>query len=302
MDANRSARVSESRAPDGPGDATLVEQLCSADDDGFPALMERVRADGDPAISTLLAIVGDEVTEPEIETPAWNACLRNAVRVLAARRHVDAIEPMVAWLLRPEPVGVVRVALNRALIDYGEPAFGPLIDAYARTHDPELRVRLCSPLARLQKRDPRVFDALNECLRHDPARVAELIADYGDPRAIPVLSAVLDDYDPNTAETASDAAGTLYALEYALDRLNHRLTSVQAAKCKAAYRWAETVQAQEAYHDQDEHSIADESRVTGHSSTPSPGALANQRARERKRRVRGKRRRKQQKASRKRNR
>jgi hypothetical protein len=58
---------------------------------------------------------------------------------------------------------------------------------------------LCAILARLGVHDPRIFDLLDAVLDEDPPYGAMLLADYGDPRALPRLRDHIAGYRPSEA-------------------------------------------------------------------------------------------------------
>jgi hypothetical protein len=116
------------------------------------------------------------------------------------RRDVAAIGPMLRALGRLDWASDMHERIVARLPDFGSALIEPAVAALA-TDDLELRDLYCSLLARLNARDERIFDALNEAWERDNLIGAQLFVDYGDARALPLIERALLVFAGDIADT-----------------------------------------------------------------------------------------------------
>lgn len=213
-------------------DFELLAQLRAGDDAVALALQA-----GSAGIPTLLAMVGGEAGLDRSDSADLSA-LAGAIFALGWSGDARAVEPLCAALrerpLDPEVGSQVAWALQK--LD------APPVDLYLALLDEQTDASQCAwlyaALARAGRRDERILGRLLEYLDQRPAEAAELLADYGDRRAIEPLRQALEAYEPDAAESPFAAAATLHAYDSALDRFDHRLSAQLRAGCDAVYRAA----------------------------------------------------------------
>jgi hypothetical protein len=141
---------------------------------------------------------------------------------------------MIRILRETDPDTWTHGQVTRLMPQFGVAALEPLLAAHAASIDPEFRKDCCSVLAKLGLRDDRIFQALIEGMEHNPDAGAMWVAEYGDPRALPLLSAALNRFeesrDPNPF-----ANHAVIELEDAIRRLGGTLTPAQQRKAQRIF-------------------------------------------------------------------
>lgn len=162
-----------------------LEQLRETAENLPTALRERILALGADAVPELIAIMLDEDLGGE-GTPADGWPPIHAVDLLADLGAVEAIEPMLDVLEQTEDDDIVHDRILLRLPSFGasllEPALSRLDDA-----DEVFRSELLSVLAESRVRDERVFALIRSLFDEDAAFAAIEAAEYGDPRALPLI-------------------------------------------------------------------------------------------------------------------
>jgi SEC-C motif-containing protein len=205
----------------------LVRLLIDAGRDLPPRLRERILAFGPAVIPPLVALMENE--ELSLDTApgeGWGPI--HAVELLGELRAPEATGPMLRLLAETEWDTIIHDRLLQALPRLGPEALEPTLAAYAAATDPYLRGNYCSVLANLGVRDDRIYAALLEDLDRDLVLGAGHFAEYGDPRALPVLTAALDQYESQGDEVFANQG--LIELAAAIEDLGGELTPVQREK------------------------------------------------------------------------
>jgi hypothetical protein len=214
---------------DAAGDAqSLVRLLIDAGKEVPPRLQERILTFGPEVIPPLLDMMQDE--ELSLDTaPGEGWAPIHAVDLLAELRPELAVEPMVRLLLESDWDLIIHGQLQRAIQQLGGAALEPTLTAYAETADPDQRRALTHVLSGLKVHDDRIYDILAAELREDPELGAMHFAEYGDPRALPLLLAALDAYG---GVPRDDLWGNhaLIELRAAIEELGGALTPEQQEK------------------------------------------------------------------------
>jgi hypothetical protein len=205
----------------------LVRLLIDAGQHLPPRLRQRILTFGPTVVAPLVALMEDE--ELSFDTApgeGWGPI--HAVDLLGELRAEEAIEPMVRLLAETDWDTIIHDRLLQALPRLGPPALEPTLAAYAAATDPHLRSHYCSVLANLGVRDDRIYAALLEDLDRDLVLGSGHLAEYGDPRALPVLIAALDRFESQGDEPFANQG--LIELEAAIEDLGGELTPEQREK------------------------------------------------------------------------
>src|SRR5712692_237845 len=167
---------------------TLVRLLIDAGEELPPRLRERILALGPAAVPPLVALMENE--ELSLETaPGEGWAPIHAVDLLVETGASEAIQPMLSLLEETDWDTILYDRVLQGLPRLGQAALEPTLAAYAATTDPDLQRSLVSMLAALKVRDDRIYEILTGMLQENPEYGAMSLADYGDPRALPLLSA-----------------------------------------------------------------------------------------------------------------
>ncbi len=152
--------------------------------------------------------------------------------ILSATRGGDLEALLLAYQQVP-PGDWLHEELGRALIGLGPILVDPALDLWAEADSHEERGALAGLLAACGTRDPRILEILVVGLGEAPGPAALQLARYGDPAALPSLSAALD------ALALTPEAADLEGLVYAIEELGGVLTPAQAEKWEAIARLRE---------------------------------------------------------------
>jgi hypothetical protein len=143
----------------------------------------------------LIDLLEDEELSWE-ESPGGGWAPVHAVELLGELGATEAIEPMLRQLVESDWESYLHDRLLVTLPKLGAGVAEPALAAHEAATDPEVRGSLCSVLAELGMRDERIYQALVEDFQRDPVLGAMHFAEYGDRRALPLLLAELDQYEP----------------------------------------------------------------------------------------------------------
>jgi hypothetical protein len=215
-----------------PGSIRLVALLAG----DRPWLSDATRAEvlslgAERAGRIVSAIVEEELASPDGDPTALNATI-----LAFALGLEQAIPVLVRCVERLEPDAPLARAAGAALTRMGPRATEALLDAFERAPATR-RERIAVALTRTRAHGDRVLDALEGMLDHDPSHGPMLLADYGDPRAIPRLAEALD-RAPLCPPSATDPLPNedVLGLAMAIEELGGALTRDQEAKRAGALR------------------------------------------------------------------
>jgi HEAT repeat protein len=205
----------------------LVRLLIDAGEDLPPRLRERILAFGPEVIPPLVALAEDEALSlATAPGEGWGPI--HAVDLLADLHAEAAVQPMLSLLANTEWMTIIHGRVIQGLPRLGPPVLEPALAAYAGTSDPDLRRSLASVLAELKVHDERVYQILTGELEENLELGAMHLAEYGDPRALPLLSAAIDRYESRGDQIMINHA--LVELRAAIEDLGGELTPEQRAK------------------------------------------------------------------------
>jgi hypothetical protein len=210
-----------------PDAEALVRLLIDAGKDLPPPLSERILTFGPEVIPPLVALAEDEALSLET-APGEGWAPIHAVDLLAELRAEAAIQPMLRLLAEAEWMTIIHDRVIQGLPRLGPAVLEPALAAYAETSDPDLRRGLASVLAALKVHDERVYLIMTGELEANLELGAMHLAEYGDPHALPLLSAAIDRYESRGDQFMANHA--LVELRAAIEDLGGELTPEQRAK------------------------------------------------------------------------
>jgi hypothetical protein len=195
-----------------------------------PRLRERILAFGPEVVPPLIALAEDEALARE-DAPGEGFAPVHAIELLGELGAAEAVGPMLRVLAEEEPGTYLQEQALAALPKLGAAVIEPALAAHAASTDPMTRLSFRGVLAKLGARDERIYQLLVEALQRDllDGMTAMQLADYGDPRALPLLSRALDLYEFSTGEDLM-ANHAVIELEDAIRRLGGELTPEQQEK------------------------------------------------------------------------
>jgi hypothetical protein len=172
-----------------------------------PPLREAILAHGGAAVAPLLAIFRDEsLTEKDDPGEGWAPI--HAVGLLADLKDPAAIEPMLDMLEETDWDLIIHDRIVIRLPDFGRMALEPLLARIDETEDDARHSTLCSILSELGVKDERAFQALCDAFESDVILGASSLAQYGDPRGLPMIGDAIEEFDIRW-----DSPAPVYGLE-----------------------------------------------------------------------------------------
>jgi hypothetical protein len=106
------------------------------------------------------------------------------------------VSALLSALIRGDLDEILSNKIAVRLPELGQAVFEPAVQLMLSTTDEEKRDVLCSIIAQLGVRDERVFDWCKERFERDPVIGSISLADYGDERALPLLRAAIEGFEP----------------------------------------------------------------------------------------------------------
>lgn len=197
----------------------LIERLFDGDERLPAKVKARIVALGEAAVAPLMAIAGDDALLME-ESRGDGMAPVHALALLGELRAEAAIPRMIAIVAGGDADDYAVNAAALALRKMGAAALEPCLAAYAaETRDDQLGL-FAGALAELGVRDERVWQILLAELEREPVVAAMHFAEYGDARALPLVSALFDREGLDRFDIVELAA--------AIERLGGALTPAQA--------------------------------------------------------------------------
>jgi hypothetical protein len=212
-------------------DGDLVAQLVGAGERLAESVGERILRRGREVVPALVEILNDEGLARD-DAPGGGHAPIHAATLLGELEAGEAIEPMLRVLARCDPMDVLYSALIHALRSLGARVLEPALAAHASAESEDQRGAIANVLSGLGAHDDRILSILLRMLGADVELGAGLLAEYGDPAALPQLGAALDGCE-------LDARGgflvnhEVIELEAAIEELGGALTEEQKGKVRA---------------------------------------------------------------------
>ncbi len=238
-------------------DGDLVAQLVSAGERLTESVTGPIVRRGRDVIPALIEILEDDELAQGDAAGGGYAPI-HAATLLGELRAGEAIEPMLRVLARCDPMDILYSTLIHALESLGARVLEPALAAHAAAESEDQRAAIVNVLAGLDVRDDRIFAILLRMLEDDVELGAGLLAEYGDPAALPHLGAALDGCE-------LDVRGGLLVnqevieLEAATEELGGALSEQQEGKVRAVKAARDEARAPlQAIGAPDEHDVDDD--------------------------------------------
>jgi hypothetical protein len=139
---------------------------------------------------------------------------------------------MLRVLARCDPLDILYSELIHRLEELGPPVLEPALAALSIAANDDAREGIESVLAGLRVRDDRILRVLLARLAANVELGAILLGQYGDPAALPQLSAALDGCEPDP-DGGILGCSDVVELEASISDLGGTLTPAQALKVQA---------------------------------------------------------------------
>lgn len=209
----------------------LLAQLASGGERLAVPVARAIRGLGRGAIPALVEILEDEELA-QSDAPGGGYAPIHAATMLRDLGAGEAIEPMFRILARCDPMDALYSALIDALESLGPPVLEPALAAHAAARSEDQRTAVAEVLSGLRVRDDRILPILLQALEEDVELGAGLLAEYGDPAALPHLTAALDacEVDPRGGLLVNQ---DVVELEAAIEDLGGSLSAGQQGKVRA---------------------------------------------------------------------
>jgi len=171
--------------------ADVVARLVNAGERLPGSAAEALLRCGREVVPMLVEVLEDRALAQR-DAPGGGYAPIHAARVLRDLEASEAIEPMLRVLARCDAMDLLYSALVEALGSFGSPVLEPALAVHAAGESEDQRSAIADVLSRLSVRDRRVLAVLLRMLEDDVVLGAGLLAEYGDPAALPHLGAALD--------------------------------------------------------------------------------------------------------------
>ena len=183
---------------------------------------------GPAAVPPLIEILVDDWLELP-ESPGGGFARGHAATLLADLGAVDTVDVLIDALRSSDPLSATQTGVEEALRGLVSAALDRILVAFDEEDDPDVRMSLADALSHSTDRDPRIMQALLSYLREEPDFAAGCLAEYGDPAALPALSAQLSSISTD-GDSLQIAIREVIELCYAIESLDGTLTPMQEAK------------------------------------------------------------------------
>lgn len=217
---------------------SIPAQLAAAGENLPETLRTSIIGLGHEIIPELIAILENDALAMH-DAPGSGHVPIHAAELLSDLGAIESAEPMLRVLSRCDWLDILHSALTHALESFGAAVLEPGLKSYTVAENQDQREGVAVVLAGIGVRDPRILSILLEVFRENVELGAGLLAKYGDPVALPQLSAALD-------ACGLDAEGGLFAnqdvieIADAIAVLDGTLTSSQENLLESVHRAGDT--------------------------------------------------------------
>ncbi|HTA92253.1 MAG TPA: SEC-C metal-binding domain-containing protein [Polyangiaceae bacterium] len=174
---------------------SLLDLLASTAEELRPELHAEVLARAPGVVPELIAIIDNEELALE-DAPGEGWLPVHAVDLLVDLEASDAVSALLSALMRGDLDDILSNRIAVRLPELGRNVFEPAVHLMQTIVEEEKRDTLCSIIAQLGVRDERVFGWCKERFERDQVLGAISFADYGDERALPLLRAAIEEFEP----------------------------------------------------------------------------------------------------------
>lgn len=215
-------------------DLVMDELIEVLEDAGHPLpgeLRERFLAAGVAVVPVLINIL-DQALQGEPGGEGWAEV--HAAELLGELGDRRAVPVLLSGLAQCEPLDGLYEVVSEALLKLGDPILEPCLERYAATTDERLRDSIAGILSQLPSKDERIYALLVETMERTPDLGAMCLDDYGDPRALPVLSRKFDELPLQTGGLLANQV--FIELRVVIEGFGGELTEAQQRKYQQAER------------------------------------------------------------------
>jgi hypothetical protein len=160
-------------------------------------LRERIVTLGEPAVQPLIAILENEdLALEDSASGGWPPI--HAVGLLVDLGSSEAVEPLLRVLRATDWNEILHDRILLRLHELGPTVLEPALREAqaARNENEDFHDALCAVLAELGVKDERIWIELHARFERDETGGAMCFADYGDPRALPLLERAIRHFEP----------------------------------------------------------------------------------------------------------
>lgn len=209
----------------------LIERLRQIEGDLPDELHQQILTAGPAIVPALIDLVTANLQDPEKDVEA----AIHAARLLGELGDERATPVLLDCLVECDPLDWIYETAVTALIGLGDKALEPCLLYYDSIQDDERRNFFGETLSKLGVTDDRIFTILVEILHRVPDLGAMYLANYGDPRAVPLLLAKFDEL-PLLEDEDSILLGNqaFIELKAAIESLGGSLNADQQEKYRTA--------------------------------------------------------------------
>lgn len=213
------------------GEADVVTQVLDGGELLPESVAEGIARRGEEVVPALVGLLeDDELAREDARGDGFGPI--HAAALLGRIVAPVAIGSLLSVLARCDSMELLYGAAIRALKTFGTAAVDQVLEAEAAASSDDHRAALADVLSGLGVRDPRILEVLLRGLEEDVGLGAGLLAEYGDPAALPQLGAALD------RAVLDDEAGLLanqdvIELVAAIEDLGGALSEGQDEKARA---------------------------------------------------------------------
>ncbi|MDP6777655.1 MAG: SEC-C metal-binding domain-containing protein [Candidatus Latescibacteria bacterium] len=224
----------------------LVERLIDADSALPQGLRKEILLAAPHCVPHLVRVLTDGDLQIE-DAPGAGWAPMHAADLLGVLKAPAGIRAMIRLLQETDPVSLLQSRVVFALTACGEAAAEPVLEAWERASDPDVRNAFCEIMGGLGVRSEAIFEALQRGFEEHTQLGAIALADYGDPRALPILAQALDDFEVVDGAITPFDNQEVIELHEAIERLGGELTPAQDEKLELvrAFREAAAPMAEE---------------------------------------------------------
>jgi hypothetical protein len=220
---------------DAAPDAEALVRLLVEADTLLERMRERILECGPAAVPPLLALLEDPwLTLKSSREESWAQYY--AIHLLGELGAVEAFASLLRILMLTEWDDNLHDRVLLALPRLGPAILEPLLELYAEG-DYQVRFELRSVLAELGARDDRIYAILVKEVTDNLDYGVGNLGSYGDPRALPLLSTMLDRYQIRAGGLGANR--TVIEINEAIRELDGELTPAQRAKVERVRNMAQ---------------------------------------------------------------
>lgn len=191
---------------------------------------EALIAVGSPVVPVLIGILDDE----SLDDGEASLAPLHAAKLLGEMRATEATAPLLRALARVDADDLLYSEALHALIRIGPSVLEPTLAALEHSTREDTRAACLEVLARVGVKDDRVYDALLRYAQVEPGLAASFLGSYGDVRALPRLSELINWFDIDAAIRDPLRFIPFFDMAEAVEELGGTLTEAQAKKLEMA--------------------------------------------------------------------